>query len=174
MRKVCSRCRVEKDVEEFGVCRRTKDGRLCYCKKCYKQYRAEYAARNRDMYRRSTAKYRAKYPERVKKVQSRYRARNADRLKYYWKEWKYGVSMGDFEQMFMATGGSCYICGLAMKRFGQGSNAACIDHDHKSGFVRGLLCNNCNSGLGHFEDMVDRLYAAIKYLMNAKRKQQAC
>jgi hypothetical protein len=40
-----------------------------------------------------------------------------------------------------------------------------IDHDHKKNFVRGLLCNRCNLGLGHFLDSPRRLFRAIVYLL---------
>jgi len=50
---------------------------------------------------------------------------------------------------------TCYICN---------SKDICIDHCHKTGDVRGVLCNNCNLGIGLFKDNVERLRKAIKYL----------
>ena len=42
----------------------------------------------------------------------------------------------------------------------------CIDHNHKTRSIRGVLCTNCNMGLGHFKDKVELLYAAVNYLEN--------
>jgi hypothetical protein len=39
-----------------------------------------------------------------------------------------------------------------------------IDHCHKTGKIRGLLCKNCNQGLGQFKDNIDLLLSAAKYL----------
>lgn len=51
----------------------------------------------------------------------------------------------------------CQICG-------EEANRMVLDHDHKTGIIRGRLCTNCNSGLGHFKDNSDVLRAAINYL----------
>src|SRR5690348_4886724 len=59
--------------------------------------------------------------------------------------------------LMKANGKRCSICGA------QGV-ALVIDHDHITGFVRGLLCQACNSGLGFFKDDPERLYAAQRYL----------
>jgi hypothetical protein len=39
-----------------------------------------------------------------------------------------------------------------------------VDHNHKTGMIRGLLCHRCNTGLGHFEEKIDLLHNAIEYL----------
>ena len=51
----------------------------------------------------------------------------------------------------------CDLCGEYM-------NKRCIDHDHKTGRVRGTLCNKCNVGLGQFNDDPKRLAKAMVYL----------
>jgi hypothetical protein len=71
---------------------------------------------------------------------------------------KYGISREQFEEMLDDQGGRCLICGRKEVRF-------CVDHDHESGVVRGLLCYRCNTGLGGFNDSPVLLQKAINYLM---------
>jgi len=52
----------------------------------------------------------------------------------------------------------CAICG--------GTKRLAIDHDHKTGRIRGRLCINCNSGLGMFKDDVELLRTAVSYLVD--------
>lgn len=77
----------------------------------------------------------------------------------------YGLSPSDYEAMVLAQGGVCCICGL-VNRSGR---ALAVDHDHATGTVRGLLCDSCNTGLGHFRDSETNLRRAISYLRDAPR-----
>lgn len=52
--------------------------------------------------------------------------------------------------------------------------AKCIDHCHKTGIVRGVLCNSCNLGLGKFKDNIESLQTAIKYLEQSQLKKWNC
>ena len=71
----------------------------------------------------------------------------------------YGIGLRDYDMMLVSQEGGCLICGEAPV----GQNLV-VDHDHKTGKVRGLLCSNCNLGLGHFLDRPDLLKAAANYL----------
>ena len=68
----------------------------------------------------------------------------------------------------------CKICGKIVHKAPENSkdkkNQAVIDHDHKTGELRGLLCHQCNVGLGNFSDSIDRMLTAILYLLKAKKK----
>jgi hypothetical protein len=73
----------------------------------------------------------------------------------------YGLQRGQYEQLYEAQGGRCYICQRATGK----TRRLSVDHDHKSGYVRGLLCRPCNSLLGHIRD--DTLVAKrIVYYLN--------
>lgn len=73
----------------------------------------------------------------------------------------YGLSLEDYNTMFMRQGGKCYICKIHQNKL---KRALSVDHCHKTNKVRGLLCNHCNIGLGHFDDNPYLLKRAIKYL----------
>jgi hypothetical protein len=81
----------------------------------------------------------------------------ANRRKYL-----YGMSAEDYDRMLAEQGEACAICREpAADDDGRGLH---VDHDHASGAVRGLLCGNCNQGLGRFRDNPDYLHAAASYL----------
>ncbi len=69
---------------------------------------------------------------------------------------RYGITAADADAMLAEQGGLCAICRVAP--------AAHVDHDHATGKVRGLLCFNCNGGLGQFKDRIDVLDSAVVYL----------
>lgn len=82
---------------------------------------------------------------------------------------KYGITLEDYDSLLKRQKGVCDICKLPepeSSRF----NYLCVDHDHNTGVVRGLLCYNCNTALGKFMDSPDNLRGAIFYLEKAQAK----
>jgi hypothetical protein len=69
---------------------------------------------------------------------------------------KYGITDEDYDAMAEAQGYRCAIC--------ESDAPFVVDHCHQTGRVRGLLCHNCNVGLGHFKDNPQILTAALQYL----------
>ena len=74
---------------------------------------------------------------------------------------KYGLSVEDYESMLNTQDYKCKICGI--KEYSKGKRLN-IDHDHKTGKIRDLLCHNCNTALGHIDDNVETLKKMINYL----------
>ena len=78
---------------------------------------------------------------------------------------RYGLSVQDYNRMFNKQKGCCAICGQHQSELRQ---ALCIDHNHKTNQVRGLLCGNCNRGLGCFHESRGIFIKAIQYLGKPK------
>lgn len=78
---------------------------------------------------------------------------------------KYGISQSDYEALLNHQGGVCAICNRTM----QGSRDEVVDHDHKTGQVRGIIHGNCNIALGMLNDDPELLINAAKYLMDSWR-----
>jgi hypothetical protein len=96
---------------------------------------------------------------------------NRDKVRDYKRQWTYGLTPEQFAQKLADQEGRCEICAtelqFAVHRNRDGSirgSATCIDHCHKTGTVRGLICSGCNKGLGLFKDDPERLRAAMAYL----------
>jgi hypothetical protein len=93
--------------------------------------------------------------QRARKKQTRQNARE--------RRWTatYGITAEEYDAILKAQGGACYICRRAKGL----SKPLCVDHDHETGMVRGLLCNPCNADvLGHARDEIEFFERAIEYL----------
>jgi hypothetical protein len=78
---------------------------------------------------------------------------------------RYGIDLLQYSQMFMDQNGKCAICGSDYGGHRNGEQKAlAVDHDHKTGKVRGLLCEPCNQGIGKLKDDPKVLRQAAEYL----------
>ena len=73
-----------------------------------------------------------------------------------WELAKFGLTLDDFDEMVSSRAGRCDICNE--------ESTLCLDHDHVTGEVRGLLCRKCNRALGLLGDSIDGLATAVAYL----------
>lgn len=90
------------------------------------------------------------------------------------REWRryreYGITSEQYESLLRGQNYGCAICGTkstGVKEPGKKERSFMIDHCHKTGVVRGLLCHHCNLGIGQFRDRSDLLSKAIAYLGRA-------
>lgn len=70
----------------------------------------------------------------------------------------YKMTPEEYKKLYEKQTGRCAIC------FGESKIKLCVDHNHSTGKVRGLLCKKCNSGIGLLQENTEFLYRAIKYL----------
>lgn len=79
-----------------------------------------------------------------------------------WVEKTYGITAEEYQALYVAQGRSCFICRRATGR----TKRLAVDHDHKTGYVRGLLCGTCNKLLGHLRDDPDLALRIADYLVD--------
>ena len=132
-----------------------------------KKYWANYK-RNNPNWRGRRATYQKKYREenlndiRLKdKLKAREPERkaailNARRLR------EYGISTEDYEKMLKQQNYTCLICGGT--KMNKSRKKLCVDHNHKTGVTRGLLCNGCNTIIGMTDEKIETLENCIAYL----------
>jgi nitrate/TMAO reductase-like tetraheme cytochrome c subunit len=71
----------------------------------------------------------------------------------------YGITEAEYERL---AANGCNLCG---RKYSDGrANRLAVDHCHKTGKVRGVLCRRCNSGIGYFDDDAERLERAAAYI----------
>jgi hypothetical protein len=136
--------------------------------------------------RERTAKYRSENPEKIKEIQKRsydrlkndpdrieklrewqkrYREKNRRALSDSERKRRFGITPEKYAELFKSQNGTCAICknSETATRLGK-VKALSVDHCHKSGAIRGLLCSDCNTGIGKLKDDVKILQSAIHYL----------
>ncbi len=118
------------------------DGRR-NCRMCRKQQDQRWQNANREHIRESRREY----------------------LRGYWLQYQYGVSSEQLEVMLKEQSNCCGICKCYLEK-------PCVDHDHTTGKVRGLLCDSCNQGLGRFKDNYETIVAAAEYLARTQTRYQ--
>jgi len=143
--KPCSKCLQTKPLQDFAINSKGLRGRKSVCKVCSNEAQILLSKKRKEA-----------NPEKV-------------RLDRYLKHLKveYNLTLETYYKILEVQGGVCAICGIEHEKYIEQDaihNFFCVDHDHNSGQVRGLLCRNCNSGLGKLKDSKELLKRAIKFL----------
>lgn len=156
--KYCPKCEQTLPLDAFGLSRGRGVERQRYCRTCRRDY-----ARERYQAKPAVRKQRAEYFKRFRESDPEQEKRRQRAAKLMMN---YGLTIEEFEARVAAQGGVCAICaGGPNDRHGTDrKKALAVDHCHATGSVRGLLCDNCNMGIGMFRDDPSLLLAAIEYL----------
>ena len=142
--KSCNRCRAIKPLPDFSVVNKNRGPqRHSVCRAC----------------RREQFRQWSKTP----------RGRERKRVRVMARE--YNLSVEDYDALHATQGGVCAICRRPESYVNPRNGTVqrlCVDHDHLTGKVRGLLCRDCNGGLGLYQDDSGRLRAAANYLDSSR------
>lgn len=133
--KYCPRCKVRKDLSEF----RNNGLKHTYCRVCQNEYNQAWYYKNR---------------ERGKIWRKNGHLRRM-----------YGITLDDYNKLLTQQNNVCAIClGTFSGTNQHGAKKLAVDHCHETKKVRGLLCENCNRGIGMFKHNTELLTSAITYL----------
>jgi Autographiviridae endonuclease VII len=161
--KRCKKCGVDKPLDDFYRARRAADGYRSECKECnLAAKRARYRANPQPHIDRVRA-WRNANVERARETQRRANRRRRGKARDDHLRRTFGISSEEYDAMLAEQGGVCGICGSPPP---DGSSLH-VDHDAKTGRIRGLLCFRCNAALGQLRDSVDLLLAGADYLDGA-------
>ena len=149
MKKLCVRCNKKKDSSQFNKRSTSVDGLAYHCRDCAKvAYRIHY--------------YSDEHIDTIRAKSRIWAKENPDTVRNARFKRLYGITLEQYQKMLDKQEGCCATCG-------DNPDTLCVDHDHVTGKVRGLLCNKCNRALGFFQDDLDILKQAVKYLRKYKK-----
>ena len=112
----------------------------------------------------NTRKYQTDFRSRSEYARE-WRKNNPGKQVAYTRKYRFGLTPLDIYTLRKMQNNRCAICGEEETRVLNGvAKDLCIDHDHETGKVRGLLCGHCNVMIGNARDRTDNLQRAIAYL----------
>ena len=173
----CIKCIVEKNVSEFYKSKRHKLGYNPLCKVCESlrhkkrynpQLRKKQYENNKEAYVLRSKIYNKQNKEKI--IQKRKEYYNNNKILFLELSWKQKGILNknsqffkkqDFDELFEKANKSCEICGNTNANHKKGF---VVDHCHKTGYARGILCAHCNVALGTFKDDKEILKKAFDYL----------
>lgn len=190
-KKHCPGCRSEKPISNFHRYKRSSDGRTWICKACVKQRQRDYYIKYPDRVLNRNRRWAHVNQEAKKEINKAWRLRNKKRLRELGKIWNlknkeklreihrrhrakyperhlgyklktFGLTVERYKQILSSQNGVCVGCLTPPK------TRLPVDHDHKTGLVRGLLCCNCNFSIGHAKDSPEVLRRLADYLEKQK------
>ena len=118
-----------------------------------------YRVAHRDQAMKRNRMYYAKHQKSMLIRSRLWRQAHLKHIRDYMLRHKFGISLAQYDTLLQRQKGVCAICGQSSTR-----RTLDVDHDHKNGRVRGLLCSACNTGIGLFHDDPDIFVRIIKYL----------
>lgn len=118
------------------------------------------------MSKEAQKRWRERNPEKARQQSRDYYEKNRATINAKSRLSRYGITLDDYKSMHDAQEGLCAICGNpeTQKHASGTTKTLSVDHDHETNEVRGLLCNNCNRGLGFLGDDPENLERAARYL----------
>lgn len=158
----CSKRKYKGKCKITGCNNKSEKGNFClpHYKENKNRIHREWYKRNKKKKIKQSLEYAmGKGKENHKRSYKKWAKANPDKLASGSLRYTCGIDLKDKENLYKAQNGCCALCGDYIK-----IEDMCVDHDHETGIVRGLLCHRCNRGLGQFKDDIKLLKKAFDYL----------
>lgn len=161
--KQCRICGAIQPLTEYHRATGMRDGHRNECKTCFRAIARKRYLADPQKAKDAVKRWQSENPERLRAYQAEYRQRperkRAMRDLYYLRT--HGISADEADEILERQNGRCAICCRpARERLG----SMHLDHDHKTGRIRGFLCVDCNHGIGKLRDSPELLLRAVVYL----------
>jgi hypothetical protein len=130
------------------------------CKNCYDKWLKGNSPEYRKRQLENCKEWSKQHKDRCKALNKKWRAKQDPLYGRIRNLRLYGMTISDYDRMLEKQNGGCAICGNPPK---DGKNLH-VDHNHDTGYVRGLLCFRCNFGLSYFDGNVKTIENLYKYL----------
>jgi hypothetical protein len=156
--KHCTKCGEQKPLLDFTKRKSSKDGLDLWCKSCKSTSHKNFLLKNKNyilINRKRAKKWNRENKERRQIIvqKNNYKKR-------------YGLSVEQKQELINKQDSKCAICTNDLKD----THDVCVDHNHVTGAIRGILCRKCNLGIGHLNDSIEILKSAQKYLQKYAKK----
>lgn len=156
--KRCSKCHELKDESLFCKHRKEPDGLYSQCKTCTKEVNKKRYWSDPEASKKTAKAWKESHREIVQAKGREYYAQNKHKERNWRLKKTYGITLDDYDNMLKSQNGVCAVCGSSSDK------SFHVDHNHKTGKVRGLLCDKCNKALGFVKDDVGILEKLKGYL----------
>lgn len=157
--KQCSKCREIKPVSEFPYQNKATGKLMAHCKSCRKLYQKSFRWKDIEKTRLNDKERYYANQEARKENAKRFRKNHPEKTRATMLKCKYGITQNDYNEKLVEQNNKCAICGRDMNEYGK---IFCVDHNHTTNKVRGLLCDPCNYGLGFYEKYKEKYIAYLK------------
>ena len=163
----CRGCSADKPLDQYNKKKTGRGGLTARCKDCLhkaarkfyennaekvKKNSLDYYNKNIDVITRKNQAYRNQNPEKVKE---------ANHKKHLWTNFR--LTSEQYSSLLVKQNNSCVTCNVSFE-----DKTPHVDHNHKTGKVRGILCQNCNLVIGHAYENIDILRQIIAYLSRSR------
>lgn len=160
MIKICVKCRQGKSEDKFPKNRRMKDGVDSWCSDCHNAASVAYVKVKRKTDPNFNENYN-KWTHNKKENDPIFRAKRSHNGRKHSLKMNFGITIEQYDNMLSAQNNGCYICGKTPE---QNKKRLAVDHNHKTGKIRALLCESCNIGIGLLNENPKILRDAAIYL----------